>query len=405
MRARVWIPLVLVAGAAAVIWRGEVNRNRPPEIPFAHVTRENITSSVPTDGKVEPLEWAVARAERSGAVKEILVKNGDRVAQGQELVHLDTSEVEAEKEQAQSSIEQIKTELEAIADGGRSGDLAKLTSEIDQTQLSLNQAREDYEKYERMQSEQIATAVQVMELKEKVESLEQELAGYKRQKASLVAPGDRASAEARLKDAESRLHLADQRIAQSIVRAPLGGEVYQFDLKQGAYLNAGDAVATMGRLDRVKVTVYVDERDLGRVKRGMAVRITWDGLPGQDWKGVVDQLAEQVVAKGSRQVGEVECVIENPGRELKPGSNVNVEIRAESVDGALTIPKEALRNENGQEGVYRLNGGALQWRAVKLGIDNTTRAQIVDGLADGDAVALITDRTLTDGMPVTPEFR
>jgi HlyD family secretion protein len=404
VRARVWIPLVLVAAAAAVIWRGEVNRNRPPEIPFAHVTRENITSSVPTDGKVEPLEWAVARAERSGAVKEILIKDGDRVAQGQELVRLDTSEVEAEKEQAQSNIEQIKTELQAIDNGGRAGDLAKLTSNIDQTQLSLNQARDDYEKYKRMESEQIATAAQVAELKRKVESLEQELAGLKRQKASLVAPGDRTSAQARLKDAESRLHLADQRIAQSIVRAPLGGEVYQFDLKQGAYLNTGDAVATMGRLDRVKVTVYVDERDLGRVKRGMPVGITWDGLPGQDWKGVVDQLAEQVVAKGSREVGEVECVIENPGRELKPGSNVNVEIRAESVVGALTIPKEALRNENGQEGVYRLNGVAIQWRVVKLGIDNTTRAQIVEGLADGDAVALITDRTLTDGMAVTPVF-
>lgn len=294
--------------------------------------------------------------------------------------------------------------MDAIDNGGRAADVARLTAAIDQTQLSLKQAREDYEQRKRMQSEQIATAVEVKERKEKVDSLEQELAGYQRQKASLVAPGDKASAQARLKDAEARLHLAEERIAQSVVRAPLGGEVYQFDLKQGAYLNTGDAVATIGRLDRVKVTVYVDERDLGRVKRGQPVRITWDGLPGQDWKGVVDQLAEQVVAKGSREVGEVECTIENPGRELKPGSNVNVEIRAESVADALTIPKEALRNENGQEGVYRLNGGAIQWRAVKLGIDNTTRAQIAEGLADGDAVALITDRTLTDGMPVTPEF-
>jgi HlyD family secretion protein len=157
-------------------------------------------------------------------------------------------------------------------------------------------------------------------------------------------------------------------------------------------------------LDRVKVTVYVDERDLGRVKRGMPVRITWDAFPGKEWKGVVDKLAEQVVARGSREVGEVECVIENPGHELVPGSNVNVDIRSESVNNALTIPKEALRNENGHEGVYTLEGDKLKWRDVKLGIDNTTRAQVVSGLAEGDPVALITDKTLKNEMAVTPVF-
>jgi HlyD family secretion protein len=404
VKARVWIPLLLLAGAGVAIWRLEVAKSRPPEIAFAHVTREAITSSVPTDGKVEPLVWAVARAERPGAVKEILIKNGDHVAKGQELARLDTSEIEAERETAQSSIAQIQTELQVIDSGGPPASRAKIQGDLDRTQLELEQAREAYASYQRLQASGAATGAEVLARKQKIDQLTVAIKDLNHQMASLVGPTDRASAVARLESAQSNLHLADERIAQSVIRAPIDGEVYQFDLKQGAYLNAGDAVATIGRLDRVKVTVYVDERDLGRVKRGMPVRITWDGLPGQDWKCVVDKLEEQVVAKGSRQVGEVECVIENPGRELVPGFNVNVEIRAESVDAALTIPKEALRNENGQEGVYRLNGTTLQWRAVKLGIDNTTRAQITDGLADGDAVALITDKTLTDGMPVTPQF-
>ncbi len=404
MKARVWIPLLLLAGAGAAIWRLEVAKSRPPEIAFARVTRETITSSVPTDGRIEPLEWAVARAERPGAVKEILIKNRDHVAKGQELARLDTSEIEAERETARASIAQIQTELQVIDAGGPASNRAKIQGDLDRTQVELDQAREDYEKSQRLQAKEVVTGAEVLARKQKVDQLTAAIKDLNHQMASLVGPTDRASADARLKSAKSNLNLAEERIAQSVVRAPLEGEVYQFDLKQGAYLNAGDAVASIGRLDRVKVTVYVDERDLGRVKRGMPVRITWDGHPGQDWKGVVDKLAEQVIAKGSRQVGEVECVIENPGRELLPGSNVNVEIRAESVDAALTIPKEALRNENGQEGVYRLNGAVLQWRAVKLGIDNTTRAQITDGLADGDAVALITDKTLTDGMLVTPEF-
>lgn len=404
MRARYWVVLVLLAGAGAVVWREQVDRGRPPEIPFARVIRENITSSVPTNGQVEPVESAVAHAERPGAVNQILIKNGDHVKQGQELVRLDTSEIEAERDQARSNIAQIQTELQVIESGGRAADRARIQGDLDRARLQLQQARVDLEKYQRLESKQVATGAEVLERQQKVDQLALQIKDLNNQKDSLVAPSDRASANARLQSAQSALHLAEQRLAQSVVRSPIDGEVYQFDLKQGAYLNAGDAVASIGRLDRVKVAVYVDERDLGRVRRGMPVRITWDAFPGKEWMGEVNKLANQVIARGSREVGEVECVIENPGRELVPGSNVNVDIRSESVDNALTIPKEALRSEKGSEGVYTLQGGAVKWRAVKLGIDNTTRAQIVSGLSEGEPVALITDKTLKDGMAVTPVY-
>ena len=102
--------------------------------------------------------------------------------------------------------------------------------------------------------------------------------------------------------------------------------MYQFDLKPGAFLNAGDPVATIGRLDRVRVTVYVDEPDLGSVAKGLPVFITWEAMRDRQWKGVVDQIPTQIVALGTRQVGEVVCVIENPDRDLLPGTNVDVKI-------------------------------------------------------------------------------
>jgi HlyD family secretion protein len=141
------------------------------------------------------------------------------------------------------------------------------------------------------------------------------------------------------------------------------------------------------------------------VTKGMPVRITWDAAPGRDWKGVVNKLPTQVTALGTRQVGEIVCLIDNPRRELLPGTNVNVDIRAESAENALTIPKEALRNEKGQEGVYVLHGDAVQWKTVALGIGNTTRTQVTSGLNQDDAVALLADKTLRDGMPVKAAFQ
>ena len=56
--------------------------------------------------------------------------------------------------------------------------------------------------------------------------------------------------------------------------------------------------------------------------------ITWDALPGHQWKGEVDKLPTQIVPLGTRQVGEVGCVIENPDRDLLPNANINADIQA-----------------------------------------------------------------------------
>ena len=405
MRLRYWILLLVLAGAGALAWRIDKWKSQPPEVNFAHAMRETIVSVVPTNGKVEPVESAIAHAERSAAVEEILIQAGQHVAKGDDLVRLNASEAEAERDAAQARIAEIGAELEVIASGGRSEDQARLTSDLARTQQSLDQARTELQKYQGMQTKQIATPAEVTARKQRVADLELQIKGLKDQKAALVAPTDRASAEARLRAEQATLRLAEARIEQSVVRAPIDGEVYQFDLKRGSYLNAGDIVATIGRLDQVNVKVYVDERDLGRVKKGMPVRITWDAAPGREWKGVVNKLPTQVSALGTRQVGEVVCLIENPNRELLPGTNVNVEIRAESAENALTIPKEALRTEKGKAGVYVLRGDLIRWQAVTLGVDNTTRTQVTSGLNDGDSVALLAEKALKDGMPVQPVFQ
>jgi multidrug efflux pump subunit AcrA (membrane-fusion protein) len=175
-------------------------------------------------------------------------------------------------------------------------------------------------------------------------------------------------------------------------------------MKPGAYLNAGDLVAAIGDLSRVRVKVYVDEPDLGRVSRGMGVTITWDAKPGKQWTGAVDHTPTQIVALGTRQVGEVLCVIGNPDHELLPGTNINAEILAQTVNGALTIPKEAVQHSGAQAGAFVLNGKSVAWKKIGQGLANTTRTQ-VDGLNEGDAVALPTEKPLKDGMLVDPQFQ
>jgi hypothetical protein len=91
------------------------------------------------------------------------------------------------------------------------------------------------------------------------------------------------------------------------------------------------------------------------------------------------------------------CSIENPGRELIPGANVNAEIRTAVVDGALVVPKETLRHDAQGDYVFALSGDTIARRAVKKGASSVTAIQVVEGLADGDAVALPSDIPLKPG--------
>ena len=400
-RVILWLLPLLVVGA--LVWSLVNWRNQPPEIPFAKVLRESITSSVSTNGKVEPIDWATARAERSGPVVAILVELGKRVEQDAPLVEIDASDARADLVTAQYRMEQARADLAVFERGGRGTDLADISSGIEKAKHDQDVARKEYESLVRLQAKEAATRFEVDAAKQRVDAAQLQIQSFEQKRSSLVAASDKSPALARLHEAESAAKFAEQRIAQSLVRAPISGIVYQFDLKRGAYLTAGDPIAFIGKLERVRVNVYVDEPDLGRVTRGLPVSITWDTLPGRSWKGTVDKKPTQIQALDSRQVGQVLCVIENPGRDLLPDANVTAEINTESAQNALTIPREAIRRNLGQAGVFVLSGDHVAWKKIAPGIGNHTRAQ-VEGVQEGDSIALPTDKPLKEGMLVKPVY-
>jgi HlyD family secretion protein len=404
MKPRVILIVLVLVIAGALVWSLVNWRNQPPEIPFAKVARESIMSSVSTNGKVEPIEWATARAERSGPVGAILIERGKRVDQDATLVEIDASDARADLASAQARMEQTRAELAVLDKGGRATDLADISSGIEKAKLERDTAQKDLDSLNRLLATQAATRFEVATAKHRVESADLQIRSLEQKRAALVVAPDKSAALARLHDAESAAKLAEQRIKQSVVRAPISGVVYQFDLKRGAYLKAGDTVAFIGKLERVRVNVFVDEPDLGRISHGLPVSITWDALPGRTWTGEVDKTPTQVEALGSRQVGQVLCVIENPNRDLLPGTNVTAEIRAESVQNALTIPREAIRRELGQAGVFVLSGDRVVWKKITMGIGNTTRAQ-VEGVNEGDSIALPTEKPLKEGTVVKPLYQ
>jgi HlyD family secretion protein len=311
--------------------------------------------------------------------------------------------------------QEAEAEMRTLGQGGKAAFVADLDDRIRSASTAVEIAQRIYDSDKRLLQQQAVTKLQVQTDADALQRAKLNLSAAQDQKRTAVTASDRNVAEAKLHDAQAAVAVAQHRVDLSVIKAPMTGTVYQLgedgtagDIKVGAYLTPGALVALVGKIDQVKVIVYVDEPDLGRVGLGMPVSITSDSRPGVTWWGKVDKLPTQIVPLQSRTIGEVSTIIENPRHDLLPGVSVDAHIVSKVVKDALIIPKAALRRLGNTDGVYKLNGDVITWTVVHAGISDINNVQIYSGLKQGDHIAdrIVEppDAEIRDGMRVKPVF-
>jgi HlyD family secretion protein len=164
----------------------------------------------------------------------------------------------------------------------------------------------------------------------------------------------------------------------------------------------------MADLHRVRVRAFIDEPELGALEPGEPVKISWDALPNRTWTGKTEVIPKQVVARGTRSVGELLCAVDNKDLQLLPNINVNVSIHSNERTNVLTVPRAAVDAEGGHRYVFVVGKTALsvggksrlERREIHVGIADSTSFEVVSGLQEKEMVALPGDAVLHDGMAV-----
>jgi len=204
-------------------------------------------------------------------------------------------------------------------------------------------------------------------------------------------------------DAQAAYQAAEDVLRRSNIVAPFDGIVYVLPVKQGGYVQAGDLLLQVADLSKVLVRAYVDEPDIGRLILGQRTEVSWDALPGRIWIGTVSTLPSTVKLRGTRNVGEMVSLLDNKDLRLLPNINVNVTVVLAQHDDVLTMPREALRLDDGKPYVYEIVDNKLKRRIVSVAASNLTKVELASGLTDKSQVALNTtapNKSLRDGIPV-----
>jgi HlyD family secretion protein len=393
---------LLFAFIAAGLAACAAGRERPTTVAVTHAVRQDLTSWISSNGKAEPLEPYAVQSQLTTFITNLSVRQGDLVKRGQTLMTMDARDLETELSRARGELFAAEDERKQAAAGGAPQEMAQLDSDLAKTENEIVRLRREAEALARLYARQAATRQEIEQNKSALERAEADKRLIEQKRNSILERAKVQSERASLKADEARhaVRLLEEKIASSRVTAPATGTVYSLSARSGTYVHTGDALAELADLSRIRVRAFVDEPELGLLHQGQFVEITWEGMPNRMWTGEVEQLPKTIVARGSRNVGEVLCSVDNKDSQLLPNTNVDVRIRTAVRENALTLPRSAVRAESNQHYVWVVQAGRLERRRITVGISNSTHYEILNGITETDSIALPGASELREGMPV-----
>jgi len=396
-----WLGMAVVLIAVYVIVRS-LTRDRMP-VHAAQVAQAPLESTIATNGRVEPEGNVEIHSPVSAIVKAVYVQAGDEVPAGKLLMQLDDIEARAKLAAAESGVKTAQAALESTTQNGTVEQRQASAAEIARNKLELDQAQHDLDALQKLNSTGAASTSEVAAARQRLATANANLHAAEQSSQSRYAPSDLARVQAALQDAEANRSAAQQVLAQTAVRAAKAGTVYNVDVKATEFVEQGKMLLQMADLHKLRVRAYFDEPEIGRLAIGQKAIIKWDARQGAAWHGHIERTPSTVAQYETRRVGEALIHIdEDPKGQLLPNTNVTVTVTTSSQADVMSIPREALRSENGKTYVYRIDGDELKKTYVVTGAINISQVAITSGLKDGEWVATgtATGQPLQERVPV-----
>lgn len=396
----------LLAGGIvlAVILLAAFNSIRGEIIPIrtARVTYGDIRSLISTNGKIEPVQNFEAHSPVATTVKRILVKEGDHVKRGQLLLELDDDEARTTAARALAQLKGAEADINAVQNGGTQEEVLTTQAQLVKARADLDNAKRNLDAIQALVKKGAASTGELNAAQASYAAAQANVGLLEKKLSGRYSQPEVARVDAQKSEAQAALSASQDILNKSNVRAPFDGVVYSLPVRAGNYVAPGQLLLQEADLSKVRLRAYVDEPDVGRLKQGERVEVTWDGLPGRVWQAPLASVPATIIVYGSRNVGEITTLLDNDDYKLLPNTNVTVQIVTAEHKNVLIAPREAVRMEDDKPYVFQVSGDELHRRDVETSIFNLTQVEVTKGLSDKEVVALssINNKPLRDGQGV-----
>ncbi len=381
--------LALTTAAACGSDTSTVNAEAKPEplaIATAPVESRSIDRFLRVSGSLLADEQAEVSAESAGRVIDTPVERGSRVAQGAILVRVSPAETAAQLLEAEANAAQIEARL-GLAEG-QPFDPTRVPDAMN-AKASLDLAEAEFGRIESLLEQKVVSRSEYDQRRTQVDAARQQY-----QVAQNVAQQSYRS----LQSARARVVLAHKASADTSIRAPFAGQVAERLVSVGDYVTRGARVATVVRVDPMRIELTIPEQSVSLVQVGQPVRVTVEAYPNEAFTATVRYVSPSL--RADQRALTVEAIASNPDGRLKPGLFATALIQQPQTAPALLVPASAIETVAGTKRVYVVKADKVEERIVTVGDAVKEQIEITSGLAKGDVVAAEPKGRLADGAAV-----
>jgi len=399
------------------------------------VSHEDLTSIVTASGEIKPENYTNVLGEGFGKIKEIVVKEGDHVKRGDELLRLEDVQPGADVEAQRAAIQSASDAVQASEANYRSAQatVAQRQADYEHAELDFKRGQELFK----------AGLIPKQDFDTRKATFDGAKAALTASQAQMQqAKSDRDTRRATLEQNRAMLTRLADVLRKTTYVAPIDGVVSFIAVRVGENVvpgiqnSSGSYLMTISDMSVVTAEVMADETDIVNVRPGQVADVTIDALPGKIFKGRVTDMGDQAILRTSglattqttasnQEAKDFKVVVtlDNPPLTLRPGLSATAKIQTAQEKGVLAIPLQALAMRTRKDldeaskaaekkansgsvvlaaakpplpgtdpkkeeiqGVFVVRNGRVQFVQVDTGITGITDIEVKSGLKDGDEI-------------------
>jgi RND family efflux transporter MFP subunit len=345
-------------------------------VKIARVAEKPFERTTIALGSLAAYDQATISVKVPGRLRSIAVDLGSVVQRGQLVAQIDPQDYQLRVQQAEAALAQAKARLGLPPTGTNDRVDPEQTNTVRQARVLADEARAHRDRQQKLSEEGVIARAQ----------LDTAEASYK----VAVSRLDDAREEihnrlAILAQRRSELDIARQQLADTAVTAPFDGAIQERRASVGEYLATGAPLATIVRMDPLRLRADVPEREAPQMRIGQTVRVTTEG-DANIYTGRIARLSPTITSQSRMLM--VEAEVNNKGGALRPGAFARAEIVTDDHSLSLTVPTSAIVTFAGVEKVIVVKDGKAVEKPVKTQRRTAEWTEVVSGVTAGEMVIL-----------------
>jgi RND family efflux transporter MFP subunit len=394
-----WIAALALAGCAK---KEEKEVEAPAPVQVTAVTQDTIRRTIVGDGVLFAKDQVSVMAKISAPVEKFYVNRGDHVKEGQVLATLENRDLTAAAAESKGTLNQAESNLRQTQGATVPEAVVKAQTDVDAARQAADAAKKVLDSRTELLREGALARRQVEEAQVTyVQANSTYLAAQEHLRALQAVSKDEQvkTAAAQVESAKSHAATTEAQLSYSRIIAPKSGIISDRPLYQGEMASPTTALLTIVDISRVVARVNVPIGQAMQVKTGMSATLSFtDGAEPAEGKVTVVSPASDA----NSTTVQVWIEAANPGERLKPGASAHAVIVAEAIKAATVVPIAAILpgEEGGQAVLVVDSSSVVHRRAVRLGVREGDKVEVLNGARPGEEVVTVGGMGLDDKAKV-----